>query len=185
MKTGRQLVQRRCLLLIGTPLVGISVLSICCLSPAVPDQTGFAPLDELATNGRAVVRLYSAPIPGLGGIATHSWFLIKEADSAVFDRWELWQTAGGAFGHIRRNLLRPESDVGAGGVFVIAELIGDRARPVVAFIRDASPSYPCRNTYFVLGPNSNTYPQWVLDNTGWDVTLPATAIGKDAAVDCP
>ena len=104
---------------------------------------------------------------------------MKSAEATSFDRWELWQTAGGPYGHLRRNLQAPESDVGADGVFVVAELVGPAAEPVVDFITDRSPTYPCRNTYFFLGPNSNTYPQWVLDNTGWNAELPATAIGKD------
>jgi len=186
MRPRRSSPRRRTIVLLTIALLGSTYATLSCLPPAIPDQTGFAPLADLATGGQAVARLYSAPIPNIEAIATHAWFVVKSAEATTFDRWELLQTAsGGPFGLVRRNLLAPESGVGADGVFVVAELIGPAAEPVVDFITDRSPTYPCRNTYFFLGPNSNTYAQWVLDNTGWTAELPATAIGKDAAVNCP
>ncbi|HPF39851.1 MAG TPA: DUF3750 domain-containing protein [Phycisphaerae bacterium] len=159
----------------------IFLLRIVCQAAAVPDQSGYASLDELSGSDQAVVRVYCAPVPYAGPFATHAWFVIKAADDVAFERWELWQDAGGPWGHIRRNLLAPESHVGAGFAYVHAELIGDEAAPIVRFIRESSPTYPCRNHYDILGPNSNTYPQWVLNRTGWRVKLPPSAIGKDAA----
>ncbi len=185
MRSRRRSPRRKTTVLLAIALLGSTYATVSCLPPAIPDQAGFAPLADLATTGQAVARLYSAPIPNIEAIATHAWFVVKSAEATSFDRWELWQTAGGPYGHLRRNLQAPESGVGANGAFVVAELIGPAAEPVVDFITDRSPTYPCRNTYFFLGPNSNTYAQWVLDNTGWNAELPATAIGKDAAVDCP
>lgn len=155
-----------------------------CQLDSIARRSGFDSLETLRTNDQAVARVYGAPIPYLKTIAIHSWFVIKAADEREFERWEVWQNAGGPYGHVRRNLMSPERDVGAGGVFVIAERIGDEAASIVDFIRNRSPDYPCRNHYFVLGNNSNTYPQWVFDQTGWNVVLPRTAVGKDARVDC-
>lgn len=137
-------------------------------------------LGAMAADPQAVVRLYSAPIPYLGGMATHSWFVVKAVDSHVFDRWEVWQTAGPE-GHVRRNLLSLEEDVGGGRVRVLGELTGPDAERVVAVIEHSAQQYPCRSRYFVLGPNSNTYAAWVLKRSGWHLPLPATAIGKAAA----
>ena len=108
-------------------------------------------LGAMAAEPQAVVRLYSAPIPYLGGMATHSWFVVKAVDSHVFDRWEVWQTSG------------PD------------------AERVVAVIEHSAQQYPYRSCYFLLGPNSNTYAAWVLKRSGWHLSLPATAIGKAAA----
>jgi len=173
--------------IVASGLLGVVVLAVgvCCVQPRVPDQSGYRPLADLKTSKQALVRVYAAPIPYLRGVASHSWFVVKAADSVTFDRWEVWQTAGGDYGHVRRNLLEPEADVGSGGVYIVAEASGAAAEPIVAFIADQSPTYPCRNRYAYLGVNSNTFVQWVLDQTGWGVVQPRTAIGKNRAVDCP
>lgn len=146
----------------------------------MPDQSIFAALSALRDSGLAIARLYAAPIPGIEFLAIHPWFVVKTADSTSYTRWEVWQDAGGSFGHVRRNLQSAEADVGAGGAYVIAELQGAAAAAVVDFINTQSPTYPCRDNYVLFpGPNSNSYAQWVLDNTGWNATLPPSAIGKD------
>ena len=167
-------------------LVSLMVTAPGCMGGVpVPDQSQFAPLEELSSNGLAVVRLYVAPLPGLEAIATHPWFVVKRADSTTFHRWEVLERLAGPYGFVREDALLPTSDVGAGGVCVLAELIGPEAEPVVAFIEERSPVYPCRYHYaYFPGPNSNTYAQWVLDHTGWPVLLPPTAIGKEVTALC-
>lgn len=161
------------------------LLSLGCVSPGIPDQSGYLPLVEVGASGQAVARLYAAPIPGLQGIATHSWFLIKPAGETEFERWEVWVSADGPYGYVRKNLFGLESDVGAGGTYIMAETSGPAAESIVAFIAGQSPTYPCRNEYVLLGVNSNSYIQWVLNQTGWQVVLPDTAIGKSVTVNCP
>lgn len=151
----------------------------------VPDQSRFAPLESLRDCGEAVVRLYATPLPGIENLAIHPWFVVKRADATVFQRWEVLPTAAGPYGHVRRDAQLPTADFSAGGTHVLAELIGPEADPVIEFIEERSPTYPCRGCYlYVPGPNSNTYAQWVLSHTGWNVTLPTTAIGKDVAPLC-
>jgi len=163
---------------------GLAVGLVGC--PLAPDQSQFDPLSTLSTEGEAVVRLYAAPIPDIELIATHPWFAVKPADSDTFHRWEVWQTAGGPYGHVRLDLQSPTSDVGAGGTYILAEVIGAEAEPIVAFIEENSPDYVCQDVYaYFPGPNSNTYAQWVLNQTGWRVTLPWTAIGKAYPPICP
>jgi hypothetical protein len=87
---------------------------------------------------------------------------------------------GAGYGHVYRNLQGHTAHVGAGGTYILAEQIGPEADSVVQFIRSQSPSYPLRSRYsYYPGPNSNTYIQWVLDCSGWEVNLPPAAIGKN------
>ena len=157
----------------------------CGIESRVPDQGQFVPLADLADSGMAVVRLYSAPVPPLGPVATHAWFVVKQPEANAFDRWEVWPFPDSLYAYVHRNLLAAEADVGAGGTFIVAELVGPDAEPIVEFIKTASPDYPCRNRYRFCGPNCNTYAQWVLDSTEWDIDLPPTAIGQDAPPTCP
>jgi hypothetical protein len=117
------------------------------------------------------------------GLASHSWFATKEADQEHWERWEIWHHADKGR-HLRKNLMDPEDGVGAGGVKLIAESSGPAAQSILTVISESQTRYPCRDRYFVLGPNSNTYPQWILDRSGWRVDLPATAIGKGATALC-
>jgi hypothetical protein len=176
-------------------LIGVASVSAGCMGwVPVPDQSEYAPLASLADSGQAVARLYVAPIPFLDGIAVHPWFVVKRADATQFDRWEvmpdmwlpLFAGAEARYGQVFLNLDSPEFYPGYAGSYVIAELIGSEAEPIVAFIEFHSPEYSCRARYVLLpGPNSSTYAQWVLDNAGWDVDLPAAALGKDFRPLCP
>jgi len=152
----------------------------------IPDQSQFAPLDELATSQSAVARVYAAPIPFIAPIAVHCWFVVKPAGSQSLQRWEVFHVKAGTYGHVFQDAGSPTDHVGAGGTFVVAELTGPAAEPVVEFIQTESPDYTCNDFYVAFpGPNSNSYVQWVLDGTGWDLTLPARAIGKDVEPNCP
>lgn len=170
----------------GLGAAAIALVCGCFAEASIPDQEQFAPLSELETSGLAVARVYAAPIPRIESIAVHCWFVIKSADSQAFDRWEVFERNTGAYGHVFMNDRSPTAGVGAGGTFVIAEVTGSEAEPIVEFIQTASPAYPCKDEYVLFpGPNSNSFAQWILDSTGWDVTLPSRAIGKDIRPNCP
>jgi hypothetical protein len=157
-----------------------------CLGVPPPDQRAFAPLDSARDSGETVVRLYAARLPGIYAIAIHAWFVVKRADSEEFHRWEVWVDALDPYGYVRVDTFPPEADFGAGSAYVLGELGGTEAEPVAEFIETQSPLYSCRDTFdLIRGPNSSTYIQWVLDNAGWDVTLPPNAFGKDVPVNCP
>jgi hypothetical protein len=160
----------------------VALMAGCGAFVTVPDQTVFPSLETLAASGQAVVRLYGRPIAGIEQLAIHSWFLVKRADSTSFDRWELHIAPREPYGHVWKNVIPP--DEFGPGTFVIADRIGDDALPVIDFIETASPAYDCMNVYAVFGPNSNTYIQWVLTSTGWNVALPPASIGKDTAPVC-
>lgn len=158
--------------LFGALLVG------CCELYDEPDQSQFVPLVELADRREAVVRVYGAPIPIVGRFAIHTWLVTKRAHEQSFHRWELWLCPEGDYGYICKDSKEPTSHVGIGGTFIIGEKMGDEAESIVAFVENESPQYPYRMTYVPLpGPNSNSYTQWVLDNSGWDLNLQSCAAG--------
>lgn len=154
------------------------------LGTMFPDQSLFAPLSDLAASGQAVVRLYGRPIRGIELIAIHPTFVVKRADATQIEIWEVQPFVDDDGDHVI-HVTDPDEIAGRlSGAQVIAELTGAMAEPVIDFIETESPRYSCHETYFLLGPNSNTYAQWVLDQTGWEVTLPPTSIGKDASPVC-
>lgn len=124
--------------------------------------------------------LLAAPVPYVGLIAHHCWFLITCGDA--LDRWEVWQkqNAGGrAWGHLHQNLLAPFADVGAGGVRQLAEFSGDDALRLASRIEASPLRYPKCQRYFLWpGPNSNTWVAWVLQNAS---VMGAKALGRGYA----
>lgn len=174
-------------------LLGLATVASGCIQ--VPDQQEYAPLYTLLDDSESIVRLYCAPVPGYEDIATHPWFVVKRAGADHFDRWEIASfsdryryelaiRADGVYGNIYNNIAGPDEFFGRAG-WVQAELRGPGAEPIIDFIQTQSPHYPCRNTYTLFpGPNSNTYAQWVLDQTGWDAQLPESAIGREMTPDC-
>jgi len=150
-------------------VLGTITLAAGCFG-SIPDQDQFAPLSALKTSGEALVRLYGVRDPIFPTGVRHSWFVIKHADSTEFDRWELWGELTGEYGHVFHNLV--DLDYNAYGLepFIIAELRGPEAEPVVEFIETESPNYPNKDVFDIVnGPNCHTYTTWVAENTGWDV----------------
>ena len=62
------------------------------------------------------VELRRAPLPWIGAIAWHYWFVV--CDETGRHRWEVWQTknAGGrlCIGHVHCDLKAPDDGVGGG-----------------------------------------------------------------------
>jgi len=179
-------------LLLLTLLPTVTVVSGGCYFPFLfPDQEPYEDLSTLAKSEDAAVRIYGGTFPLTELIAWHFWFVTKPADSHTFNRWEAWSEPGEPYGHLRLNLLGPTQWARLSSVslpvFVFAELTGPQAEPVVDFIESQSPLYPCADQFELLpGPNSATYIKWVLQNTGWDVELPHTAIGLEVQeLECP
>jgi len=163
------------------PLVGCGAFG----SSDVPDQTQFAPLADQAAQRRPFVRLYGNAIAPIELIAIHVSFVLKSAGSSDLQHWELQPDENGPYGHVRLtdmvDTADPEFFTRA---FIISEVFDDQAQSIIDFIQSQSPTYPCRNVYEVLGPNSNTYIEWILQQTGWNVTLSPRAIGKDTPANC-
>jgi hypothetical protein len=145
-----------------------------------PDQAEMENLDFLEQQNAAFVRLYGSYWFFQDSKAIHTWFLVKSDNSTQVDRWEVTPFYNEDNGYVGKNVLAPLFDFG-GGDFLIAELTGPEAQSVLDFIQTQSAYYPAKNVFRLLvGPNCNTYSQWVLDHTKWNITLPSIAIGKDA-----
>ena len=162
------------LVLLTLPVTG-------CFQPLdVRDQTQFASLTTLSGNGQAVARVYGATIPFIGRLAIHTWIVTKRADEQKFHRWEIWRCPDGDYDFVCKDFATPAGGIGSNLMFVIGERVGPQAEAVVTFVEQASPLYPFRNRYVpVPGPNSNTFTQWLLDNSGWDLQLRPRALGAD------
>ena len=152
----------------------------CCRLADVPDQDEFEVLGALAATDEAVVRVYGSTIPFLQQIAIHTWVVTKRAGEHTFHRWEIWLCPEGDYGVVCLDRAHPAQSIAWAPPFVLGQKIGEAAESIVAFVEQASPQYPFQNTYFAVpGPNSNTYVQWVLNNTGWSLKLQPCAVGAD------
>jgi hypothetical protein len=146
--------------------------------PAVKEMEDLA---LISNQDESFVRLYGSTwfFPEVNAI--HTWFLTRSENSREINRWEVSVYRNPAAGFVWRNLDGPIVDYG-GGVSLIAELTGPDARPVIDFLENRLEEYPYKDTFYLWGPNCNTFAQWVLNQTGWNVVLPESALGKDFLV---
>ena len=127
-----------------------------------------------------VVELRYAPLPLIGALAVHYWFVVYD-DDASCHRWEVWQTknAGGtSYGHVHCDLKAPEADVGGGPSRLAAEWHGDEATRIAAVLAEPH-DYPHSQRYrYWPGPNSNSFVAWVLKQAGIRHSLHWKGIGR-------
>jgi len=145
-----------------------------------PDQSKFLDLALGPRPPLLVVQLRCAKVPWT--CAVHCWFVEIEPASGAWHRWEVWQEPGTGpadWGHVSKDLMSPASGVGDGPSWVLAEWTGAEAQRLHAAL--SSPQdYPYQLEYhYWPGPNSNTYPAWILKRAQVAFDLPAGAIGKD------
>ena len=126
------------------------------------------------------VELRYAPLPLIGAIAVHYWFVVYE-DAGTCHRWEVWQTknAGGtSFGHVHCDLKAPADGVGGGPSRLAATWTGDQAARIAKVLADPA-SYPhCALYRYWPGPNSNSFVAWVLRRAGIQYALHWKGIGR-------
>ena len=130
--------------------------------------------------GPLSVELRYAPLPFIGILAWHYWFVVT--DDSGCHRWEVWQTknAGGScIGHVHCDLKRPEDGVGGGPSRVAAQWSGEPALRI-ARVLGAIENYPYCEVYrYWPGPNSNTFAAWVLRKAGISEVLDPRGIGRN------
>lgn len=131
-----------------------------------------------------VVQLRCAPLPFLGFLADHYWFVVTEEGSGACHRWEVWQSknAGGhSIGHVHCDLKNPDADVGGGPSRVVAEWHGAAALALRGVL-ERPEDYPhCQRYHYWPGPNSNTFAAWVLRRAGIEYRFDRRAIGRNYA----
>ena len=96
----------------------------------------------------------------------------------------------GHWGHLYRNYFPPWQGIGVFPFFwryfwrgyLLQCIEGDEnstAKQIVEFVEKSEETYPHKENYSLLGPNSNTYVQWVLDNfPNSGLRLPWNSFGK-------
>lgn len=141
---------------------------------------------------KVAVFLLDSCLPFPIAFARHAWFVIQRGSR--FDRWEFGKfqlgRQPGGFG-LYHNFLPPFSGlvqrVGGGAhgkrYPAVVRAFAERpeiTEPLARFIESKSHHYPGLEQYRYLGPNSNTYIQWVLNQfPELDWELPWNAIGKN------
>jgi len=125
------------------------------------------------------VQLKYAPLPYIGAIAWHYWFVVCDATGR--QRWEVWQTKNaGRFciGHVHRDLKQPDDGVGGGPSRLAFQWEGPEALRLVQVLEKVQ-SYPfCERYRLWPGPNSNTFVAWVLREARIDFDLDPRGIGR-------
>jgi hypothetical protein len=129
--------------------------------------------------------------------ASHNWFVVNKKGD--ISRWEVahkkWSDET-RWGYLYKNLHSPIGPTPDSGVEIIygvpkwhwdSKLLkyseGDEnslAERMVDFIENSKNVYKHREIYHFMGPNSNTYAQWVLNNfPEFGIKLPKNAVGKN------
>jgi len=63
---------------------------------------------------------------------------------------------------------------------LLGKIEGDLAKDIIAFVKKSETDYPYLDKHVLLGPNCNTYVQWILDSfPNLKIKLPWNAIGKN------
>ncbi len=127
--------------------------------------------------------------------ARHMWFVVNK--KGVVDRWEVLiekNRNGNIWDHLHKNAQAPFKPLGAftnaGIPLWYTELLGvsegnedSVAYRLIQFIEKTPEIYKNSHYYLLLGPNSNTYVQWVLDHfPEFKVKMPWNAFGKEYKV---
>jgi hypothetical protein len=140
------------------------------------------------------VFLFVCPVSIPLNFASHPWFVcVKKGEVS---RWEVRfekNTTDPSIGrHLHLNSLPPFSGIETIQILPKkflskAKLLGHTegiegslAEKMIDFIKSSPENYICRNHYSFLGPNSNTYAQWVLNNfPDFKIKLPWNSFGKN------
>jgi len=119
--------------------------------------------------------------------ALHPWFVVNKRGS--ISRWEVLfrkierETS---WGHLYMNFFSPFQGI---EIFpysqkyfwegkLLGQIEGDVARRMAEFIENSPTKYSYCDKYFLSGPNSNTYAQWILNNSPeFKVKLPWNSFG--------
>ena len=146
-------------------------------------------LKKRGTTQSKALFILSSPIPYPFAFAHHFWFVIKVGEE--WERWEFGQfksAPGNGIG-VFKDLMpitmgmnryfwksKPRHKSYLHYSLSAEEPLTEK---MIDFIQQEAPNYPLRDTYRYLGPNSNTFVQWVLNHfPELDYKLPWRAVGK-------
>lgn len=136
--------------------------------------------EDVTMRGK-LVQLRVAKIPFIGFMAVHCWFAIRKEEK--FERWEVWQRANlkqPSWGHLHKNLMPYNYGVGNGDSWIEYQWFDKEADLLIEIIEKTPQMYPYNYKYrYYPGPNSNTYIQWILNQSNFNYSLSKKAIGKN------
>lgn len=142
--------------------------------------------------------LMSSKVPWPFFFAIHTWFVVSR--KGKLERWDSGKfykpTPKKSWGNVYLGLFDNDPSKGMNinpfylGKRYKSKLIGyiegknnSIASNMINFIRNNAKKYPYREKYHFLGPNSNTFIQWVLDHfPESNLKLPWNAIGKSTKI---
>lgn len=140
-------------------------------------SAGLAPLPE--SSSEAVVQVYAANAYNWrGAFGVHPWIAFKPEGEPDY---RILQVMSWRRPTIVNVIDTPDRAWFGNAPMLLADYRGDAATALIPEILAAAERYPSAERYRVWpGPNSNTFIAWVAREVeGFDVALPATAVGKD------
>lgn len=148
--------------------------------------------EKLLDNNKYQVFLFASGGHLPFGFAAHPWFVINKKGD--ISRWEVLfrkNQSEYSWGHLHKDHSPPFKGISTLPFFsrhhrkgrVLGFIEGDEnsmTKKLIDFIENSPKTYKYSNIYRLIGPNSNTYVQWVLDHfPEFPVKLPCNAYGKD------
>ena len=151
--------------------------------------------EKLIDKNKYQVFLFSSPVPIPLNFAIHTWFVINL--KGKIHRWEFGSFRGSPHPNgigVLKDFLEPTKGMNfywwkANPRFdskLISFIEGNDksiAKDLALFIEKNSNKYPLKNTYKLLGPNSNSFMSWILEKfPNSKLKLPFNAFGKNYKV---
>lgn len=144
---------------------------------------------QLVNKEKYQVFLFACPANVPLNFALHTWFVINKQGS--ISRWEVLFRKiqrKKSWGHLYTDFFSPFQGI---EIFtfsqkyfwkgkLLGQIEGETAKRMIEFIESSPTKYPYCYKYFLRGPNSNTYTQWVLNNfPEFKTVLPYNSFGKN------
>ena len=125
-----------------------------------------------------LVRLFFSPLPVVGFMAVHPWFITHE--DGKWNRWEVWHINNlhGKGLNVYKNLNNLNHNIGWGDPWLEKFWVDEDAKSILKVLETCRTVYPHRKEYWLWpGPNSNSFVSWVLEKAGVEFEMPFRALG--------
>lgn len=154
-------------------------------------------LENLVDKSKYQVFVLSSPSPIPLSFARHTWFVVNKM--GILDRYEIFHLKNSkgtrtdciSNGYLYKNYYPPFQGIGIffsnrKKFFWKARLEyklednQDTVKKLITEIENSLLDYPYKDQYYGLGPNSNSYPMWILNKfPEIKVKLPYNAVGRN------
>lgn len=145
--------------------------------------------EKLLDNNKFQVFLFASRANFPFSFGLHPWFVLNR--QGEISRWEVLfsrHDSPSSWGHLYKNIhdplqgltFLPFMNLLRWKSHLISVVEGELAQKVIDYIEQSDRMYPYCYQYSLVGPNSNTYVQWVLNKfPEWKVVLTWNAFGKN------